>query len=95
MLAILQRVGEILDLDEYQSNIIDENTDRPIAEDTRIEINQASCTWGFSVKKHVQDSEAIDEKSFDINLQDIDFTAKSSDFFAIVGEVGSGKSSFL
>ena len=69
-----------------------------LPDDTRIRIGNASFTWGFSVKKDKtadNSKEEIDENSNDKNLENIDFKAKSKDLIAVVGEVGSGKSTFL
>ena len=94
-LAVLKRVGEILDMEEFNSNIDQNEDDYKIEEDACIKIDQASLTWGFSIKKDLQNKDQIDDQSNDINLQDINFVASSTDLVAVVGEVGSGKSTFL
>ena len=93
--AVLKRVGEVLDMEELDSNgFKDQITGMP--EDTRIHLNNTSFTWGFSVKKDKNSAKSkIDDNSRDINLKNIDFSANSSDLVAVVGEVGSGKSTFL
>ena len=93
--AVLKRVGEVLDMEELDSNgFKDQITGMP--EDTRIHLNNTSFTWGFSVKKDKNTAKSkIDDNSRDINLKNIDFSANSSDLVAVVGEVGSGKSTFL
>ena len=95
--AVLTRVGEVLDMEEVESEgFNDSMTNLP--DDTRIRIGNASFTWGFSVRKDKnveQGKEEIDENSNDKNLESIDFKAKSKDLIAVVGEVGSGKSTFL
>ena len=95
LLAVLKRVGEVLDMEELDSNNFkDSITDMP--EDTRIHIDNASFTWGFSVNKDKNTAKSkVDDSTHDINLDNIDFSAKSTDLVAIVGEVGSGKSTFL
>ena len=95
LLAVLKRVGEILDMEEFASNIDQNDSNLMMEEDTCIRIDQASFTWGFSIKKDTQNKDNIGDESNDINLQDINFVAKSNDLVAIVGEVGSGKSTFL
>ena len=91
-LAVLQRVGEVLDMEELEDK--DEISD--ITEDTKIHIDNASFTWGFSVKKDKNtDKSKVDDTTHDINLDNINFSVKSTDIIAIVGEVGSGKSTFL
>ena len=91
-LAVLQRVGEVLDMEELEDK--DEISD--ITEDTKIHIDNASFTWGFSVKKDKNTAKSkVDDTTHDINLDNINFSAKSTDLVAIVGEVGSGKSTFL
>ena len=82
-------------MEEFDSNIEQDEGDYLMEEDACIQIDQASFTWGFSIKKDIQNKHEIDEKSNDINLQDISFIAKSNDLVAVVGEIGSGKSTFL
>ena len=91
-LAVLKRVGEVLDMEELE--VEDDTTD--IAEETRIHIDSASFTWGFSVKKDKNTAKTkVDDSTRDTNLDNINFSAKITDLVAIVGEVGSGKSTFL
>ena len=92
---MLKRVGEVLDMEELESDgFKDSITD--MSEDTRVHIVNASFTWGFSVKKDKNTAKSkVDDSSRDINLKNIDFSAISTDLVAIVGEVGSGKSTFL
>ena len=94
-LAVLRRSGEILDMEEYGSNVDQNDSNLEMSDDSCIKIDQASFTWGFSIKKDTQSKDKIDDESSDVNLQDINFTAKSNELVAIVGEVGSGKSTFL
>ena len=82
-------------MEEFNSNIDQNEDDYKMEEDACIKIDQASFTWGFSIKKDTQNKDQIDDQSNDINLQDINFVASSTDLVAVVGEVGSGKSTFL
>ena len=82
-------------MEEFDSNIDQNEDDYKMEEDACIKIDQASFTWGFSIKKDTQNTDQIDDQSNDINLQDINFVASSTDLVAVVGEVGSGKSTFL
>ena len=82
-------------MEEFNSNIDQNEDDYKIEEDACIKIDQASLTWGFSIKKDLQNKDQIDDQSNDINLQDTNFVASSTDLVAVVGEVGSGKSTFL
>ena len=93
--AVLKRVGEVLDMEELDSNDFEDIiTDMP--ENTRIHIDNASFTWGFSAKKDKSATKnKVDDSTRDINLKNINFSAMSTDLVAIVGEVGSGKSTFL
>ena len=93
--AVLKRVGEVLDMEELDSNDFkDQISNMP--EDTRIHIDNASFTWGFSVKKDTNTAKSkVDDTTHDVNLDNIDFSAKITDLVAVVGEVGSGKSTFL
>ena len=93
--AVLKRVGEVLDMEELDSNDFEDIiTDMP--EDTRIHIDNVSFTWGFSAKKDKSATKSkVDDSTRDINLKNINFSTMSTDLVAIVGEVGSGKSTFL
>ena len=82
-------------MEEFGSNIEQNEDDCKMDEDTCIKIDQASFTWGFSIKKDTQSKDQIDDQFNDINLTDINFIAKPDDLVAVVGEVGSGKSTFL
>ena len=82
-------------MEEFDSNIEQNEDDCKMDEDTCIKIDQASFTWGFSIKKDTQSKDQIDDQFNDINLTDINFIAKPDDLVAVVGEVGSGKSTFL
>ena len=82
-------------MEEFGSNIEQNEDDCKMDEDTCIKIDQASFTWGFSIKKDTQSKDQIDDQFSDINLTDISFIAKPDDLVAVVGEVGSGKSTFL
>ena len=82
-------------MEEFGSNIEQNEGDCKMDEDTCIKIDQASFTWGFSIKKDTQSKDQIDDQFNDINLTDINFIAKPDDLVAVVGEVGSGKSTFL
>ena len=93
--AILGRVGEVLDLQESQfAGLEDDMGD--IQEGTRIYFENASLTWGFSLRKEKEiANNKIDQASNDVNLDQINFISKTGDFTAVVGEVGAGKSTFL
>jgi len=93
-LSILKRVGEVLDMEEFDSSEKEDNA-MDLPKNTRIKIDDASFTWGFSVKKDKDSKNTIEDKADDINLENINFTAKDGDLIAIVGAVGAGKSTFL
>ena len=93
--AILGRVGEVLDLEESEHTGLEDDM-KNMPEGTRIHIDNASFTWGFSLRKEKEiANNKIDQASNDVNLDQINFTSKAGDFTAIVGEIGSGKSTFL
>ena len=93
--AVLKRVGEVLDMEELDSNDFEDKIS-DMSENTRIHIDNASFTWGFSVKKDKSATKSkVDDSTRDINLKNINFSTMSTDLVAIVGEVGSGKSTFL
>ena len=74
-LAVLKRVGEILDMEEFGSNIDQNDSNLMMEEDVCIQIDQASFTWGFSIKKDIQNKDNIGDESNDINLHNINFVA--------------------
>ena len=90
--AILKRVGEVMDLEE-QKETTNRNLEEKIGKE-RIKFENASLTWGFSIRKGAKGSK-IDEELHDINLKNINFSAIDGELTAIVGSVGCGKSTFL
>jgi len=96
LLAILKRVGEVLDMDEFidSRETLEENTkDGP---QQRIRIENFTATWGFSIKKDLNvGKNKIEENLNDTNLEIPEFSASDGDLTAIVGPVGCGKSTFL
>ncbi|XP_011073322.1 ABC transporter C family member 13 [Sesamum indicum] len=54
------------------------------SKDTAVSINDASCTWS-----------SYDEKGFDLVLEHVNLVVPKGFMVAIIGEVGSGKSSLL
>ena len=92
--AVLKRVGEVLELEEYDFDDKVFNTQISEKDQVGISIENASFTWGFSIKKEDKSKLEIDE-DYDINLQDITFSAGQGELIAVVGAVGCGKSTFL
>eukprot|EP00345_Euplotes_harpa_P017684 CAMPEP_0168345434 /NCGR_PEP_ID=MMETSP0213-20121227/17555_1 /TAXON_ID=151035 /ORGANISM="Euplotes harpa, Strain FSP1.4" /LENGTH=171 /DNA_ID=CAMNT_0008353657 /DNA_START=42 /DNA_END=553 /DNA_ORIENTATION=- len=79
-------------MNEYSQK--DSQDDPTLPANTRILIDNASLSWGFSILKD-KDSQVIDSDQKDINLKNISFEAKSGELIAIVGTVGCGKSTML
>lgn len=94
LLAILKRVGEVLDMGEFKNDAIEEAKDDS-KDKVRVNFENASLTWGFSIKKDASPGQKIQEDLNDTNLKDINLKVKDGDLFAIVGTVGCGKSTFL
>ena len=92
--AILKRVGEVIDMDEYDQESYSELIAQGEGEEQRISFEDASLTWGFSIKKELENSEK-EENIQDVNLKEINFKASSNQLTAVVGSVGWGKSTFL
>ena len=77
--AVLKRVGEVLDMEELDSNDFKDSIIN-MPEDTKICIDNASFTWGFSVKKDKNTAKSkVDDTTHDINLDNINFNAKTTD----------------
>ncbi|KAK6147863.1 hypothetical protein DH2020_018775 [Rehmannia glutinosa] len=77
-------------LSSYESNIEPEssspivNNEKFDSEEPAVAVNDASCTWS-----------SYDEKEYDLVLEDANLYVPKGFMVAIIGEVGSGKSSLL
>ena len=80
-------------MDEY---VNEQGQDGPtLPPDVRVLMDNASITWGFSIKKKENVDENVNRTSSDVNLKNIYLEAKTDDLIAIVGTVGWGKSTML
>ncbi|KAG8379711.1 hypothetical protein BUALT_Bualt07G0117400 [Buddleja alternifolia] len=68
-------------LDNSSSRCYDEKFD---IEETAVAVHDASCTWS-----------SYDEKEFDLVLEHVNLFVPKGSMVAVIGEVGSGKSSLL
>lgn len=91
--AVLRRVGEIIDMEEF-TPILNDEKDK-ISDGKRIHFEKANLTWGFSTKKDQNAKDEVNNEAQDVNLKDITLSMRDSDFVAIAGAVGCGKSTFL
>ena len=92
-LAIFKRVDEVMQMDEHCDKHSNINQTDHVGKS--IVCNKLTATWGYKVKKDIYtgDTAVSDEATNAIN--DITFEADITDFVAVVGPVGSGKSSLL
>ena len=87
-IATMFRVGEILKMDEYDDSF-SENDKLP--EDIRIKIENCNASWGSK-----SEIESDSKKNCDLStLNNLNLMADKNEIIAIIGSVGSGKSSFL
>ena len=92
-LTIWSRADEIMNMDEHinENKYIGGNDEIHKA----IICENLIATWGFKIKRDIYTGDAaVSEEATNV-IQDITFDADTTDFIAIVGTVGSGKSSLL
>jgi ABC-type multidrug transport system fused ATPase/permease subunit len=94
-IAILRRVGEVLDMEEFEERSSESKLNQHDKNQYAIEMRNASLSFGFSLKKDNDPKSEIEDKASDVNLDSINFTASAGDLIAVVGTVGCGKSTFL
>ncbi|CAI2363367.1 unnamed protein product [Moneuplotes crassus] len=94
-MAVMFRVGEILEMDEFDYDSAQD--DKSLPEGVRIRLQDASFTWGFHIRKtdNKDESKNQDIEHEDINLHLLSLEASDGQLICIVGAVGSGKSSLL
>lgn len=93
LIAILNRTGEVIGMEEYSEDQCQDSTDLP--EGVKVRLEDAALSWGFKIKKDTKGSAKVEEDAKDTNLRDITLEAKSGELVAIVGSVGCGKSTLL
>lgn len=92
--AIFKRTGEVIGMEEKEIEK-DQDNSALLQEGIRIKIENASLSWGFSIKKSIEGEQEIDQQHKDINLKDITLQANEKELLAIVGTVGCGKSTLI
>lgn len=90
-LVICKRADEVLQMKEHSNRDEYQDLDPSYA----IKFDNVTATWGFSVQRDIYSGKTdfVDEPIH--NLVNISFEAKSKDYIAIVGHVGSGKTTML
>lgn len=87
-IAILRRVGEVIDMEEFDEKQFENEHAEHDKSKFAIEMKNASLTWGFSIKGDADSKGEVQDDLSDINLDSINFTASAGDLIAVVGTVG-------
>jgi ABC-type multidrug transport system fused ATPase/permease subunit len=89
LLTVLKRIGEVIDMDEFEDVRDCQIEQNPDKKAIRINLEEVSSTWGFSIKKNLDKNvQEIKEDLSDVNLDSINFKASDGDLIAVVGTVG-------
>ena len=94
ILTIFRRVNEVLVQDEFK-----QDSNQHLACDyqgSMVSLQNVTATWGFQIKQDIYsgDTEVITDEPTS-NLIDVNLEVNKNEFLAIIGPVGSGKTSLL
>jgi ATP-binding cassette, subfamily C (CFTR/MRP), member 4 len=95
--AIMFRVGEILEKDEFDEDLAED--DRSLPQGIRVKLENWTVSWGQSPKDEKYEESKLltshQDEDDGIVLSNLNIEIKSNEFIAVVGSVGSGKTSLL
>lgn len=86
MVALLKRTGEVIGMHEYSDD--QSQVEAKLDSDVKIKMENASISWGFSIKKKEDTKDSSDQATSDVNLKNINFEASTGQLVAIIGTVG-------
>lgn len=91
------RVGEILEKEEFDEDLAEDDLTLP--QGIRIKLENCTVSWGNSRKdEKVEENKLLashQDEDDGVVLSNLNIEIKSNEFIAVVGSVGSGKSSLL
>jgi len=95
--AIMFRVGEIMEMEEFDDDLAED--DETLPEGTRIKLENVTVSWGLSSgNKEDEESKQLShhqDQDDEIVLSNLNIEIKNNEFIAVVGTVGKGKTSLL
>jgi len=94
--AIMIRMGDIFKMGEHQ--LVRKDVDNKA--EVGINLKNCSYSWGFEIKQENEDttnkSAKLATKTIEKNiLKDLSINVEHDGFLAVIGKVGTGKTSFL